>query len=388
MEDIIKTLIGVIIGVILNLWLSPVLRRWFQQFVIVMARGRYKLTSMPIPPKGFVNWRLGNVEIPVMHLFGSPETPFSIEEVRIQFEPLLFHQKPDYPIALTAAKPFLEKAYCERYNLEEENISRMAVPRLSGCNQAFETAEDKRGGLKLSFNLTTYDTFLATNRSLDYAVIPQSSPLTRFTRNQTIREAYVRFPYELEESVLANNPGALAILISRHLDQNPKDQVIIQLRSKKVLLYRNCYQASAAGYMSQAHLDPHKAPNPFITAWEETHQEVSDALKLILRPADFHLIGVALSWQDMEPFFYGYFETGRSVHELLGDFRRDEYEGWLEAIPFDPKSVLSHIAHHKWTPEGAIAMCATLLAFFPRDEVETIASKIPAKAARGFYEFD
>lgn len=386
--DLIQALIGVIIGIVLDWWLRPVLQRWFQQVEITLARGRYKLTRMPDPPKGFVNYRLGNVEIPVMNLFGSPETPFRMEEVRIEFEPILFHQKPDYPVALAAAKPFLERVYCERYNLKEQDISRMTVPRLSGYKQAFETAEDARGGLTLSFNLSTFDTFLATNRSLDYAVIPQSGPLSRLTRNQTIREAYVRFPYSLEESVLANNPGALAILISRNLDQNPKDQVIIQLRSKRVLLYRNCYQASAAGYMSQAHMGPSKAPHPFVTAWEETYQEVSDALKLQLQPEDFHLIGLALSWQDMEPFFYGYFETGRPVQELLGDFRRDEYEGWLEAIPFDPKSVLSHLAHHKWTPEGAIAMCATLLAFFPRDEVETIASQIPAKAARDFYEFD
>jgi len=151
MKDIIQTLIGVIIGVILDSWLRPVLKRLFQQFVIARASGHYKLIGMPNPPKGFVNWRLGNIEIPVMNLFGSPTTPFSMEEVRIEFEPLLFHQKPDYPIALSAAKPFLERAYCERYNLEEENISRMAVPRFAGYKQAFETPEDKRGGLTLSF---------------------------------------------------------------------------------------------------------------------------------------------------------------------------------------------------------------------------------------------
>lgn len=386
--DLVQALIGVIIGILLDWWVRPVLLRGFKQVEITLARGRYKPTRMPNPPKGFANYRLGNIEVAVMNLLGSPETPFRMEEVRIEFEPILYHQQPNYPVALAAAKPYLEKVYCERYALREQDISRMAVPRLSGYKQAFETARDLRGGLALRYNLTTFDTFVTTNRSLDYAVIPYFGPLSRFTRNQTIREAYVRFPYDPEESVLANVPSAIVVLISRNLNQNPKDQVIIRLRSKKVILYRNCYQVSAAGYMSQAHLDQYKVPNPFVTAFEEARQEIADTLKLHLQPADFRLIGLALSWEDMLPFFYGYFETGLPAQELLGDFRRDDYEGWVEAIPFDPKTVLSHIAHHKWTPESVVAMCATLLAFFPREEVEAMAHRIPAKAFRDFYEFD
>ncbi len=100
------------------------------------------------------------------------------------------------------------------------------------------------------------------------------------------------------------------------------------------------------------------------------------------------MIGLSIDWQDMYPTFYGYIETGLSVQELLGDFRRDSYEGELYAIPFEPKVVLSHIAKEKWTAQGALAAISALLAFYPRKEVEGIARALPAKAAKDFLMFE
>jgi hypothetical protein len=86
----------------------------------------------------------------------------------------------------------------------------------------------------------------------------------------------------------------------------------------------------------------------------------------------------------MYPTFYGYIETGLSIQELLGDFRRDSYEGELYAIPFEPKTVLSHVAKEKWTAQGALAAISVLLAFFPRQNLESVARALPAKAAKDF----
>jgi hypothetical protein len=291
----------------------------------------------------------------------------------------------DYPAALTDAKSYLEQAYLKRYELESLPSTGWynEKPRLYGYEQSPELPDDTRGKLTLYFNLTTFDTFITTNRSLDYAVIPKSGTLSRFTTNQTIREAYVSFPYDLETSVLANPLSATVVVISRNLNQTPRDQIIIRLR-KQVVLYRDYYQVSAAGFMSLAHRDESGMPNPFVTAVEEASQEIADRLQLT--PSEFKLIGISLNWEDMNLNAYGFIETGLSARELLGDFRRDAFEGWLEAIPFEPKAVLNHIAQHKWEPMSVMAICATLLAHFPRKEVEAVARTVPAKVARAFFE--
>ena len=382
---LLELLIGLILGVILDWWGRPALLRWLDRVAMQRAKARYRPTRIPDPPKEFTKYRLGNIEIPVMNLLGSPETPFEMDEVRIEYQPIMYHQQSDYPAALADAKPYLEKAYLQRYGLE--SLPRTGWynerPRLYGYDQSPELADDKRGELTLYFNLTTFDTYLTTNRSLDYAVIPKSGTVSRFTTNQTVREAYVSFPHDLRTSVLSNPLSATVVVISRNLNQTPKDQVIIRLR-KQVVLYRDCYQVSAAGFMSLAHRDESGMPNPFVTAVDEARQEIADRLQP--PPSDFKLIGISLNWEDMNLNAYGYIETGLSVQDLLGDFRRDAFEGWLEAIPFEPKAVLSHIAQHKWEPMSVLAMCATLLACFPRDEVEAMARTIPAKTFRDFFE--
>lgn len=332
-------------------------------------------------PGPFNKYRLGNLEVAVMNLIGSPETPFTIDEVRINYSA----EKHTLNQHLANAQPILKSRYLKKLGLKEfpkgyDNT----IIRISGYEQDGETPDDKRGGLTLNFNLTAFDTYLLTNRSLDHRVIYNPNVVHHYSKHQTIREAYVKFPYYLEDSVLANPVAVIVVVICKHRLQK-QNQVIIRFRSPKVASYRNCYQVSAAGYMNQNHIDPQiNKPSPFVTAVDEARQEIADGLNA--PPSAFKLIGLALSWEDMLPCAYGYIETGIAAIDLLGDFRRDTYEGDLMAIPFTPEAVLNHIYNNKWTPESVLAMCAALLAHYPRSEVEAIAKKLPEKSADKFFE--
>lgn len=352
-------------------------------WILHLAKSRYKPTSIAEIPKEFHCYRIGNLELPQMMLVGSPETPFSIDEVVIGYEPIPRHAKPDYPEELLAARSYLLQECIRKYGLQRSAANNL-LARLDAAYQEPETQEDRRGRLYVYFSLTDFFTYLATNRSLDYRVIPERGLISRFTRNRTIREAFVHPPYEeyLPKSVLSNNIGVHIAVISRSLGQNPQQQMIIRRRSQEVAFYRGYYQVSATGFISAAHLDSSNVPNPFYTAVAEAKQEIADSLAV--KPKDFQLIGMSISWDELIPVFFGYIETGLSVHDLIGDFKRDAYEGSLLSIPFDPESVLSHIAREKWESPSAMAAIATLLAFYPRTEVEAVARKVPAKNARDF----
>jgi hypothetical protein len=384
-DDLIAFIAGILAKVLFDLLSDPISRR-FRNLVIRRAKSRYSVTTTPVPSNDFLRFRIGNLEIPVMSIVGSPESVFHPDEVIIRFHPILRHQQDNYPVELLAAQPYLFDESKRKYHIgqiqaTEENI----VPRLDKVSQGPEIEGDKRGRLYIDLSLTSFDTFLATNKTLDYCVIPKSGLVSRFNTNQTIRDAYCVPPYEdLEKSVLANLPAVHVAVISRNLSQSPVDQLIIRRRSQDVITYKGFLQVSATGYMSLAHHDSFGVPSPFYTAIMEAKQEIADSLSLL--PKDFNLIGVALRWEDLLPIFYGYVETGFSVQELLGDFRRDAYEGTLQAIPFNPKSVLTHIVREKWEPVSALAAVAAVLVFHPHSEVLTVARELPAKNMRDFFE--
>lgn len=353
-----------------------------REFIAKRSQKRYSNTNIPNPAKEFRSFRIGNFEIPVMPVVGSPETPFLYDDVTVEFQPV---SKDDhYPVELKAARPFLIKECEAKYKFKDLG-AKDVMPRLDDVKQGPEQQGDKRGNLTIYMSLTTYGSLFTTNRSLDYSVIPKEGLISRFTTNQTIREAYCHPPYDdLGKSILANPPGVDVVVISRNLNQTPNDQIIIRQRSQSVLLYRGYYQVSATGYVALAHCDSNGIPNPFIAAISEAKQEIADGLTL--SPDDFKLLGVGIKWEDLHPAFYGYIETGLSVNELLGDFKRDSYEGHLYALPFEPKSVLTHISKEKWHPASALAAIATLLTFYPRAEVELMARKLPAKKVSDFFE--
>jgi hypothetical protein len=383
-SDLLVFVAGILAKVAFDL-LSDYSSRRLKDFILRRAKSRFAVTSIPDIPKEFHCFRVGNLEIPVMSLVGSPETVFHFDEVDVSFQPILRHQQAHYPIELLSARSYLTEECKRRYNLKmvaEDNL----LPRIDSIVQGPETEDDKRGNLYINLSLSTFSTYFVTNKSLDHRVIPRTGWISRFISNQTIREAYVVPPYDnLAESLLANCPAVHVAVISRNLNQNPQDQLIIRRRSQDVAFYRGYYQVSATGFVSMAHHDSAGIPNPFIAAISEAKQEIADSLSL--SPNDFKLIGVSINWEEFVPVFYGYVETGISVRDLLGDFRRDVYEGSLLAIPFDPESVLSHImTKEKWESSSAIAAVATLLAFYPRAEVEAVARKLPAKSARDFFE--
>lgn len=336
--------------------------------------------SIPQPPDQFASFRIGNIEIPAMIVFGTPETPFLPGNVKLIFRSEFIEDDPKYPLALKAVRESLIEAAKEENNVKELK-SMDPMPRIDNIEQGPERSGDKRGELKIYLSKTTYGSLFTTHRSLDYRVIPSSDPVSP----QTIREAYCHPPYtDLSNSVLANCPGVDVALISKNSNQNPQNQLIIRKRSQNVVFYRGWYQVSATGYMSLDHKDHLGVPSPFITAITEARQEIADSL--VLRPEDFKLVGLALKWEDLHPGFFGYIETNKSVSELIGDFKRDNYEGYTSGISFDPATVLLHIAKEKWHAVSALSAIAALLAFFPRQEVEVFAKKVSPKGFKDFME--
>ena len=343
-----------------------------------------KLDNVAIskPDENFYCYKLGNIEIPACPVIGSPETPFNFEEVEIKYRPRIFEESPNYPKELLGLKSYLIGKCKKRYKFEifEDNI----IVRLDDINQYPEKEDDSRGGLLIELSLTTYSSLFATNMALDEKIIPSTD--TGFITTKTIRQKFAKLPYtDLSKSILSNAPGVEVVLISKNKMQNPKNQMIIRKRSNKIHFYRNHYQVSASGYMGLGHKDGNGNPNPFITGITEARQEVADSL--ILSPKDFKLIGVAIHWHGIYPAFYGYIETEIPAKELLGDFKRDSYEGELYAISFDPKTVLNHIATEKWTAISALAVISTLFAFFPRSSIESVAKQVPCKNAMDFLKY-
>jgi hypothetical protein len=356
------------------------IRKWIAKRAIL----RYKQSQVPSPHKDFPLFRIGNIQLPLANILGSPGTPFLFDEVDISFRPEFIQARPDYPLELKAAQDFLFEHIAKIQDLKKDEIADI-MPRLDNIVQGHEQPGDKRGRLNIQLSLTTFGSLFTTNRSIDCKVIPARGLVAQLFKSISIRDAYCqKSETDLSQSLLANPPGVDVSIISRNVNQDPQNQFIIRRRSNQVLLFKDYYQVAATGYLSLAHCDSKGVPNPFVTAITEAKQEVADCLELTT--ADFKLIGIAVKWEDLHPGFYGYIETGKSVAELLGDFRRDSYEGTLSAIPFDPLHVVKHIAGEKWHPVSALSAISALLAFFPRAEVEAVAREVPAKSLRSYFE--
>lgn len=384
MLDIIGILVfilGIIAKIVWDLIKDNYLRK-FREYIVLKAKSRYVKSILPMPDKEFRSFRFGNFNIPAMPLLGSPETPFNFDEVTVHYRPINKEELKDYPIELKAPRSYLLGEIKKLYNSDNVGENDLS-PRLDYCQQGPELEGDRRGHLDIYLSLTTFASQLATNRCLDYRVIPQEGIINKFVKNQTIREAYCSPPYgDLQNSLLGNVPGVDAVVISKNLDQDPIEQMIIRRRSNNVLFFQGWYQVSATGYMNLSHHDKDGIPNPFYTAVSESRQEIADSLEL--KPEDFKILGLSVDWHHLYPTFYGYFITGKSIAELLGDFRRDSYEGILYSIPFNPESVISHISKNKWTAQAALAAISTLLVFYSRDKVEKIARSFPAKEEKDF----
>lgn len=335
---------------------------------------------------GFANFKIGNLEIPVMPILGSPQTPFRFHETHIHYTPKLHENSDKFPKEVKAAYSYLLAEITKKYNVKMENFRNNVLPRLDDAIQGYEREGDQRGDLDLYFSHTTYESLWATNVAVDVPIdlpVKSRDGASKEIRSTTLREYFCNHPYsELSASILSNAPGVEIVVISRSPDQNPQDQLIIRRRSQRVAGYRGWYQASASGHMSVEHVDQDNLPNPFITAVVEAKQEIADGL--LITPEHFHMVGILLKWQDLHPAFHGYIETTQTAQELIGDFRRDSYEGGLFAIPFEPQRVLTHIATEPWFPISAVAIISALLAHFPRSEVEAAARAVPKKKAEDF----
>lgn len=367
-------------GTLLHAFAAPPLQRQLDGFKARRARSRMHKERLPDPPAGFNMYERGNLQLPVMSLFGTPTEPLRIDDVVIEFSPHLTDVGPDYPQALRSAIPSLLAKYIAAR--PEKKITDNSLPRYLGHRQGGERENDTRGEITIRLGLTTYYRYCATNCSLDIAAIPRPAMFWGFVESQTLRQAYTPIPYLAEAAPFANPLSSHCVVISRNLAQSPSAQVLVQRRGDKVALYRGYYQSSAAGYVTSAHTDDSGRPNPFVTAAREVNQEVADRLKAA--PSDYRLIGVAVNWGELDINAYGFIETGLSASELIADTSRDGYEGWIEAIPFTPSAVFAHIAQNRWEAMGAMALCQTLLAFFPDEEVDTEARRQPTKPWRSF----
>jgi hypothetical protein len=377
----LATHVGALVGgILLHAFIAPPIHRKVEEVKARHARARMHKRQLPDPPPGFNFYVRENLHLPVMSLFGTPTEPMSMGDVSIDFNPRLTHEVDDYPHALRdAIQPLLTEYLAARPGTE---ITDNSMPRYLGYIQGGERDGDTRGKITLRFGLTTYFAYCATNCSLDIAAIPDEGKLWGFIRNRTLREAYMPVPYRTEATPFANPLSSHCVVISRNSSQSPANQVLIQRRGDKVALYRGYYQSSAAGYVTTSHRDQANKPSPFVAAAKEANQEVADRLKAT--PVDYKLLGVAVNWGELDINAYGFIETGFSASELIGDTSRDSYEGWIEAIPFTPHAVFSHIAKNRWEAMGAMALCQTLLAFFSDQEINTEARRMPTKPWREF----
>ena len=375
------THVGALVGgILLHAFVAPPVHRKVEEIKARRARARMNKERLPDPPLGFNMYTRGNLCLPVMSLFGTPSEPLSIDDLHIDFNPGLTHETGNFPQALRDAIPPLLREYIDAR--PGKQLTDNSMPRYLGHRQGGERVGDKRGEITIRLGLTNYFTYCATNCSLDQAVIPDQGTIWGFIRNRTLRAAYMPVPYLAEAAPFANPLSSHCIVISRNNNQTPANQVLIQRRGDKVALYRGFYHSSAAGYVTTSHRDQSDKPNPFVTAAAEANQEVADRLRA--KPSDYRLIGVAVNWGELDINAYGFIETGLPAAELIADTSRDSYEGWIEAIPFTPSAVLSHIGKNRWEAIGAMALCQTLLAFFPDEAFDAEAQRMPSKTWREY----
>jgi hypothetical protein len=329
---------------------------------------------------GFEFFRVGNIIIPAKCILGSPLTPFSPEEVLIYDQDVTHHERPEYPSGLRDNYSLLLDGACKSLSIDLAKVRDNRLPRLDHLEQAAEGQQDERGPLTLHFSRTSYLQIWATNVAIDVPYFDQ-----KLNASTTIRQQLCFPPYDdsyLSRSSLANNPGVEVVLVTYSDEQTPMRQVIVRKRKATVAGYRGWYQSSASGHLSCAHINDCGVPCPFAAAISETRQEIADSLEL--EPRDYRLIGILLKEQDLHPSFFGYIETNRPAEDLLNDFRRDDYEGKLSSIPFEPDTVMKHIADNPWFPLSALTMVATLRAFFPYSEVLRAAKAVSPKGVDEF----
>src|ERR1051325_107937 len=120
---------------------------------------------VPKPDPEFT-YRLGNISIPIRHIWRSPE-PFGVGQVDAKYNPTLHTDDARYSMDVKSLHESLYKFYCTRHPAPFANGYKDGnLFRLSGCQPFFE--EDR---LHLTFSLTTFFRYLATNRSIDVAAI-------------------------------------------------------------------------------------------------------------------------------------------------------------------------------------------------------------------------
>jgi hypothetical protein len=330
----------------------------------------------------FRYFKIGNVTIPAKFINGVPTQPYRPEDVTIFDCEEVHEDRASYPAIIRENHATLLDQVARDYDLDLSKLRDNKLPRLDAWDQEPEGENDERGKLQLWFSRTSYFQIWATNVGID---IPIS--VGPDEQSTTIRETFCVTPFtDLSESVLSNNPGVEVVVISEDPDQQPPRQLILRRRGHKAAGYRGWYQVSASGHVSLGHRDENGAPSPFQTAIAETIQEVDHSLEL--KPEDFKLIGISLKAQDLHPSFYGYMMVNRPAEELVDAISRDKYEGPKLAIPFTPQAVFETISAHRWIPQSAMALIATLQAFFPRDEVMAAAKSIPVKPIDDFKLLD
>lgn len=324
-------------------------------------------------------YTLGNITVPAKYLFSSPDEPYRPTDVIIHDSDETHEAREDYPPLLRQIYPALLDNVFARYAINRADYSDNTLPRLDRWRQAPETVDDRRGPLHLHLSRTSYFQLWATHNGVD---VPLQE--VGVAEGTTLRRTFCVPPYEdFSESILANNPSVETVLVSDNPEQSPPLQLIIRRRRLTVAGYRGWFQASASGHLSLGHRDAAGAPSPFAAGIAEARQEISSALELT--PQDFHLIGLTLKEQDLNPAFIGFIRTRRLAAELVHDHCRDNYEGKKLAIPFDPDVVLGHISANRWYPLSAMAIMATLFAFHPHEAVHAAARRAPRKQVQDFY---
>ena len=334
-------------------------------------KSKYLKSAKLTKDSTFRYYQIGKIEIPVLPLVTSPTDPYKINDVHIEYNNEFFEENINYPKDIARLKKYLLSSVIKQRKINIEKLSNNPLIRMDNLYTNPEDEYDRRGMLNLLFSKTHYFDMLATNAAID---IPISLSMNKYT---TLREKYSNLFYRdnYNMSPFSNSPGVEVVVLSNNVHNHKSTKmVLIKKRSNQVIGYRNFYQVSASGYISIEHKDKDGIPNPFITAVEETKQEVAQIADF--SPEDFNLLGAALHWDGLYPNLIGYFETDITADNLLRDFCRDNYEGDVYAIPFTPDDILNHIVEHDWTPMSAYAMILTLFANFSNEEIYNSANSL------------
>lgn len=110
----IIAIFSIVLGGVLHAVFAPIVDRKLHQITTQRARARHAVEKLPSPPKAFPMFKLGNIELPVTVLLGTPKHPLTMAHIDVVYEPILSDAQEGFPRELKEAIPYLRDLYLSR----------------------------------------------------------------------------------------------------------------------------------------------------------------------------------------------------------------------------------------------------------------------------------